>query len=169
LLALRFEDYQIEIVKSTRIIYNVRHFYRGEIIKKRIIAIDYGEKRIGVAVSDPLGITAQPVGTLKSVGKRGDVEALRALVEEKGAEAIVFGMPFRLDGSEGTLCGRIKKIGRSLEAATGLKVEYQDERFTSEEAADLLGEASVRGKKKKAVIDKIAAQIILQRYLDSVQ
>lgn len=166
---MRFEKYQIGIVKSTRIIYNESRFNRGVAIKKRIIAIDFGEKRIGVAVSDPLGITAQPVGTLKSVGKKGDVAALVTLIEEKGADAIILGMPFRLDGSEGTLCARIKKIGRALEAATGLKVEYQDERFTSEEASDALREASVRGKKKKKVIDTIAAQLILQRYLDSAE
>jgi len=139
----------------------------GKANKIRVLALDYGERRIGIAISDQLGKTAQPLRMIKSVGKRVNIEAVKAIIDEVGAEKIILGLPLRLDGSQGTIYPKVMKFGRALEAETGLKVEYVDERFTTEEAGEVLQRAGVPGKKRGKLIDIMAAQLILQRYLDS--
>ncbi|MBR2967254.1 MAG: Holliday junction resolvase RuvX [Clostridia bacterium] len=135
----------------------------------RILAIDYGDSRIGLAVSDILGIIASPVGTIKSVGMRGDIDALSQKAHELGAQTIVLGLPLNMDGSEGERAEKTRKIGSVLTKVSGLPVEYVDERLTTVSAERVLDEAEMRWDKRKKVVDTISAQIILQTYLDKIK
>jgi len=134
--------------------------------QSRVIAIDFGEKRIGVAVSDPLGITAQPVCTIHRKGKKKDIAELLEIISRYEAGQVVMGLPLRADGSAGEIAEKAKKFGEAVRAASGLPVAYQDERFTTVEAEEVLLLADMSRKRRKEVIDKLAAQLILQKYLD---
>ncbi|MDR3320883.1 MAG: Holliday junction resolvase RuvX [Synergistaceae bacterium] len=132
----------------------------------RIIALDIGTVRIGVAASDPLGTFAQGVAVLQAAGEWMD--ELSAIVEEYGARTIVVGMPRRTDGTDGPEAGRARNIMESLsERFEGVGVISWDERFTTAIATRALIEADVSRKGRKAQVDKVAAVLILQNYLDS--
>ena len=135
----------------------------------RILAVDYGDSRIGLAVSDKLGIIASPVGTIKSVGMRGDVDELSRKAQELGAELIVLGLPLNMDGSEGERAEKTRKLGSVISKVSGLEVEFMDERLTTVSAERVLDEAEMRWDKRKKVVDTISAQIILQTYLDKIK
>lgn len=136
---------------------------------KRKIALDVGDVRIGVAVSDLLGITANPRETY--VRKKGDTNADIAYfceyAKREEADAFVLGLPKNMDGTEGDRAVVTRQFGDMLQEASGLPVLYQDERLTTVSAERMLIDADVRREKRKKVIDKIAATIILQSYLDS--
>lgn len=136
---------------------------------KHKIALDVGDVRIGVAVSDLLGITANPRETYWR--KKGDVEAdIRYFCEyakKEDADTFVLGLPKNMDGTEGDRALVTREFGDALQAASGLPVVYQDERLTTVSAERMLIDADVRREKRKQVIDKVAATIILQSYLDS--
>lgn len=138
-------------------------------IQKRKIALDVGDVRIGVAVSDMLGITANPRETY--VRKKGDIEADIAYfckyAKKEDADAFVIGLPKNMDGTEGDRVVVTREFGDMLKEASGLEVYYQDERLTTVSAERMLIDADVRREKRKKVIDKVAATIILQAYLDS--
>lgn len=136
--------------------------------KTKILAIDYGTKRIGLAVSDPMGITAQPVGVLSRKGKKTDIPLIGKVIEEKEVGRIVIGLPLNMNGSEGRLCGEVKRFGKRLEKAFGLPVVYQDERLTTAQAEKVLLMDGASQQKRRAVIDQMAAQLILQKYLSAV-
>ena len=131
----------------------------------RILALDVGTKTIGVAVSDPLGMFAQPVTTVARQGVRKDTEVLQALVQEKGADTLVVGLPLELDGTEERSARLARQIGEALHQATGLPLHYVDERFTSVDAERKLIAMNVSRKKRKAVIDQVAAMLILESHL----
>ncbi|MEW6242683.1 MAG: Holliday junction resolvase RuvX [Bacillota bacterium] len=133
----------------------------------RIIAFDIGEKRIGVAVSDPLGITSAPRAFIPASGDDRDVNAMAAAAFAEGAVAIVLGLPRRTDGSIGKEAQRITDLASKLQELTGLEVVLFDERFTTRIAERTLLEANVSRRKRKACVDSMVAQIILQEYLDS--
>jgi len=133
----------------------------------RIIAFDIGEKRIGVAVSDPLGITSAPRAFIPASGDDRDVKAMAAAAFAEGAVAIVLGLPRRTDGSMGKEAQRITDLASKLQELTGLEVVLFDERFTTRMAERTLLEANVPRRKRKARVDSMVAQIILQEYLDS--
>ncbi len=135
----------------------------------RILAVDYGDSRIGLAVSDRLGIIASPVGTIKSVGMRGDVDEICSRARELEAELILLGLPLNMDGSEGERAEKTRKIGSVLSKVSGLKVDFMDERLTTVSAEKVLDEAEMRWDKRKKVVDTISAQIILQTYLDKIK
>lgn len=136
---------------------------------KRKIALDVGDVRIGVAVSDLLGITANPRETY--VRKKGDTTADIAYfceyAKREDADAFVLGLPKNMDGTEGDRAVVTRQFGDMLKEASGLPVLYQDERLTTVSAERMLIDADVRRDKRKKVIDKVAATIILQSYLDS--
>ena len=140
-------------------------------IQKHKIALDVGDVRIGVAVSDLLGITANPRETY--VRKKDDVSADIAYfceyAKKEDADAFVLGLPKNMDGTEGERAQVTRQFGDMLEKASGLKVFYQDERLTTVSAERMLIDADVRREKRKKVIDKVAATIILQAFLDSHQ
>ena len=136
---------------------------------KRKIALDVGDVRIGVAVSDLLGITANPRETY--VRKKGDTNADIAYfceyAKREEADAFVLGLLKNMDGTEGDRAVVTRQFGDMLQEASGLPVLYQDERLTTVSAERMLIDADVRREKRKKVIDKVAATIILQSYLDS--
>ncbi len=136
---------------------------------KRKIALDVGDVRIGVAVSDLLGITANPRETY--VRKKGDTNADIAYfceyAKREDADVFVLGLPKNMDGTEGDRAVVTRQFGDMLQEASGLPVLYQDERLTTVSAERMLIDADVRREKRKKVIDKVAATIILQSYLDS--
>ena len=135
---------------------------------KRKIALDVGDVRIGVAVSDLLGITANPRETY--VRKKGDTNADIAYfceyAKREEADAFVLGLPKNMDGTEGDRAVVTRQFGDMLQEASGLPVLYQDERLTTVSAERMLIDADVRREKRKKVIDAVAACIILQAYLD---
>ena len=135
---------------------------------KRWIGLDVGTRTIGVAVSDPLGFTAQPVATLERLGKKTDVPKLIALADQYDAAGFVFGLPLRTDGTEGPEAEGVRRFAAHVESGKpSLKQAFEDERFTTAIAQKVLQEARVRGrKKKKQVVDRMAAQLILQSWLD---
>jgi putative pre-16S rRNA nuclease len=133
---------------------------------KRILGIDPGEKRIGLAMSDPLGITAQGLPTIQVKSPADAVEQISRVAREADVKRIVVGLPLNMDGSEGEQAKRAHFLGSQLEELLGLPVIFRDERLTSRQAELVLLEADMRRKKRKENIDRLAAQIILQSYLD---
>jgi putative Holliday junction resolvase len=133
----------------------------------RILGLDVGSKTVGVAVSDPLGITAQGVTTLRRKSAKGDVADVKRLAAEYEASRVVVGLPLNMDGSEGPRAAASRAFGDAVSEATGLPVEYQDERLSTVAAERVLLEGDVSRKKRREVIDRLAAQIILQAWLDA--
>lgn len=137
-------------------------------MEKRKIALDVGDVRIGVAVSDVLGIAANPRETYVRKGKtlEEDIAYFCNYAKNEDADCFVLGLPINMDGSQGDRALLTRAFGDALEQASGLPVKYIDERLTTVSAERLLIEADVRREKRKTVIDKVAAAIILQSYLD---
>ena len=132
---------------------------------QRIMCIDYGEKRIGIAVSDLLGITAQGVETFNRKGE-GDAQYIADKAKELDASLIVAGLPLNMNGSEGPAVEKVRAFMGEVEAL-GCKVAYQDERMTTMSAERTLIEADMSREKRRKVIDKVAAVYILRGYLDT--
>lgn len=134
---------------------------------KRKIALDVGDKRIGVAVSDLMGICANPRETYNRRGSAEEDAAYFAdYAKKEDADAFVVGLPKNMDGTEGDRAKITREFGALLESVSGLPVIYQDERLTTVSAERMLIDADVRRDRRKKVIDKVAATIILQSYLD---
>lgn len=131
----------------------------------RILALDYGTKRIGVALSDELGWTAQPLETFERRTLDRDIAHIAALVGSHSVERVVLGLPLQLDGREGLAVQAMRAFVVKLEAGLSVPVVLWDERMTTKAAEDLLIAADVSRKKRKGVIDRIAAAILLQSYL----
>lgn len=134
---------------------------------KRSAGLDIGDKRIGVAISDALGLTAQPVGVVQRVSLKRDIDAIRSLLAPYELERLVAGLPLQMDGSEGQQSARTRAFADALASAMGLEVVYQDERMTSVQSERILVESGLRREKRRTVIDKVAATLILQAYLDA--
>lgn len=136
----------------------------------RIVGLDYGLKRIGVAVCDPTGTLATPLTTIRA-DPHDAVGRVAALIDELGRDepapaAVVIGLPLRLDGTPHEMTGRVRAFGVALSARTGLPVDYQDERLSSHEAADRLAVRHRPWRRRKALLDAASAAVILQDYLD---
>lgn len=141
------------------------------IISMRIMGLDYGSKTVGVAISDPLGITAQGIETIcrKDENKlRKTCARIKALIEEYRVERIVLGLPKHMNNDIGDRAEQSIEFGKILARRTGLEVVMWDERLTTVEAERTLIENKVRREDRKKYIDKIAAVFILQGYLDSI-
>ena len=132
----------------------------------RIMGLDVGDKTIGVAVSDLMGLTAQGVNTVKRVGKKKDIEELKAIIKERQVTKIVSGLPKNMNGTLGPQGEKVIKFCELLEQETGIKIEYWDERLSTVAAERTLIQGNVRRENRKGVIDMVAAVIILQGYLD---
>ena len=136
----------------------------------RIVGIDYGDARVGVSVSDPLGITAQGVATVANRVYEKMLDSLVKIINDHSAQKIVVGLPKNMDGTVGErgevtrafVCDLKERVG-------GIPVELWDERLTTVQAAGILNVTNTRGKDRKNVIDTVAACIILQSYLDSLK
>jgi putative holliday junction resolvase len=133
----------------------------------RILGLDYGSRRIGVALCDELGMTAQGIATITRKNREADLGAIADLVRRHGVERIVIGYPLRLDGSEGIQCEKINRFIRRLETLLSLPVIRWDETLSTKEAEELLRERGVRPEKRREVVDRVAACLILQGYLDA--
>jgi putative holliday junction resolvase len=131
----------------------------------RILAMDYGSRRIGLAVSDPLGITAQGLDTLERKNKRSDFARLERLVREYQIAEIVLGNPLRMSGEEGTQSHKVADFAEELRLRFQIPVHLWDERLTSSEANRLLREAEVSLEKRSRAVDRMAATLILQSFL----
>jgi putative holliday junction resolvase len=134
----------------------------------RILGLDIGDATIGVAVSDPFGWTAQGVKTIRRVGIKSDLKEIINIIEEYKVEKIVAGFPINMNGTLGPSSEKIKAFCGKVHEATGLEIIYQDERLTTVAATRTLIEADVSRKKRKQVIDTVAATYILQIYLDRI-
>ncbi len=133
----------------------------------RILGIDYGDRHIGLALSDVLGVTAQPFGTYRLTGRdKDDRRFFQELVASRDVREIVVGEPLRMDGSSGSRVEKTRQFAAWLEKAVGLPVAFIDERLTTREALNVLREGRLRGREKKEREDQIAAVIILSTYLE---
>ena len=133
----------------------------------RILALDLGKKRIGMAISDELGITAQGIPTLERRNKRTDFAVLSALVREKNIQRIVLGLPLRMSGEEGTQADWVRGFAEELKGHVDVPIELRDERWTSKQAERVLMGSGIRNEDRKPAIDRISAVILLQDFLDS--
>lgn len=130
----------------------------------RVLAVDPGERRIGIAISDPGGKVALPFEVIEA----GDnsVQRIKEVAKEEHVEEIIVGLPLRMDGTEGPAAEQARRLASDLEASLGLKVRLVDERLTTKSATRVLHETGVSEKKGRRVIDKMAATLLLQSYLD---
>ena len=138
----------------------------ARLARVRVLGLDVGSRTIGVAVSDELGMAAHGVTTLQRRGTVKDVVQVKDLVKKYSVEKVVVGMPYEIDGSVGRRAERVKVFYEAL-AAAGLTVDECDERFSTVEATETLLQANMSRAKRKEVIDQMAAQVILQRWLDA--
>jgi len=136
-------------------------------MNKRIVALDVGDRRIGIAVSDALGITAQPVETYTRVGYGPDVRRILEICTQYETDQILCGLPRNMDGTQGFQVDKVRQFAKKLEEQ-GLVVSYYDERMTTMLAESALLEANMRRDDRKKKVDMVAAVMILQSYLDSL-
>ncbi len=133
----------------------------------RILALDVGHKRIGLAVSDPLGFTAQGLSILERRGREADIARLVEVAREYQVQEILVGLPRHMDGRLGSQAEGILELANALGEALGVPVTTWDERLSSKEAERVLIAADVSRRRRRQVLDKMAAVLILQAYLDS--
>lgn len=133
----------------------------------KILAVDLGLARTGLAVSDPRELLASPIGTVEERDLSRLAEKIAAVAAKHKAELLVVGHPRNMDGSRGESARRAEDFAATLESLTGLPARLWDERMTTVSAIGYLNETDVRGKKRKQVVDTVAATIILQDFLDS--
>ena len=132
----------------------------------RIMGLDYGKARIGVAFSDLSGTIASADHIYKTQSEQQNLSYFSNLVKEKSVTLIVLGLPLNADGTESEMSLIVRDFGAKLAGTAGVEVAFQDERYTSFEAEELLKEAHLKWEKRKELLDKISAQIILQNYKD---
>jgi putative holliday junction resolvase len=137
-------------------------------MNSRLLGIDHGDSRIGLAISDELGSFAHPYRTLPASPRV--LDEIRAIVERERISGIVIGLPKNMDGTLGASAAKAKSFGEQLaQAVPTVKIQFWDERMTTQEAQRALHEAGKNAKQSKKMIDQVAAQILLQNYLDSLQ
>jgi putative Holliday junction resolvase len=134
----------------------------------RILALDLGKRRIGLAISDPLGITAQGLPNLVRTTKRADLALLQQLIREREVGLVLLGNPIGMRGAEGRQSGWVREFAGAIEKYTGLPVKLWDERLTSVEAGRVLRSSGISIEKRAAAVDRLSAVILLQSYLDAV-
>ena len=132
----------------------------------RIMGLDIGNNTIGVAVSDLMGMTAQGITTIKREIKKKDIEAIKDIIKEQNVNLIVSGLPKNMNGTVGPQAEKVMKFCELIKEETKLEVEFWDERLTTVSAEKMLISGDVSRKNRKKVIDKLAAVLILQNYLD---
>lgn len=133
----------------------------------RVLGVDLGSKRIGVAVSDFTGTVASPLTVIqRSKSRRHDHDSIARLAREEEAEAIVVGLPLNMDGSHGPAARSAEREAHDIATVAGMPVHLQDERLTTVTAERALREANMRGEDRRGVVDKVAAAVLLQTWLD---
>jgi len=132
-----------------------------------VLALDLGKRRIGLALSDALGITAQGLETLERTNIRADLARLKQIISEYNVSRILIGYPLHMGGQEGRQAEHAREFGARLQTATGLPVEFWDERLTTVEAQRVLRQSGISIEKRAKAVDRLAAVILLESYLDS--
>lgn len=151
----------------TRLIVSVVLIYKFErIFILRILGIDYGDARVGLALSDITKTLAGGIGNVKVSGLNSAVTAVSERIKDEQIEKIVCGLPVNMNGTEGERALRVREFAKRLSEKTGLEVEFIDERRTTVMAHSFMNETGTHGKKRKKSVDTLSAQIILQTYLD---
>ena len=135
----------------------------------RILGLDVGSKTIGVAISDPLGWTAQGIDTVRRKNKEQDIELVHKICKDYGVETIVIGLPKNMNGTIGESGERVLALAELIKEKTNLPIEMWDERLTTVAAHRAMLEADLSRNKRKKIVDKIAATYILQGYLDRIR
>ncbi len=135
----------------------------------RILALDLGKRRIGLALSDELGITAQGLATLHRTRVREDLEKLGQLIRENNVSLILMGNPVHMSGQEGRQSDYSRDFGERLKAFTGVDIKLWDERLTTVEAQRVLRESGISLQKRNQAVDRLSAVILLESYLDSLR
>jgi putative Holliday junction resolvase len=133
----------------------------------RVLGLDVGDRRIGIALSDALGLTAQPVATVERRASRGDIDAIQALVERHRVEQVVVGLPLTLRGEQGPQAKKVVAFAERLRQRLAIPVRLLDERLTTMQGARSLLEAGASRRRRRRVIDQVAAQLILQQFLET--
>lgn len=133
---------------------------------KRWLGLDLGSVRIGVALSDPLGVTAQPLTVLKSAGTQKDIMAIGELVNQHEVTQVIVGLPFNMDGTESSTTKKIREFTSKLAERLNVPVFFVDERLTSKQAERAMIEGNVRREKRKEKIDQVAAALLLKSALE---
>ena len=131
----------------------------------RVLGLDLGRRRIGLALSDPKGVIALPAGALQRRDLASDLESLRAFAVEREVERIVVGLPIHMSGRVGTEAAAAQSFARALAGATGLPVDTLDERWTTVEAERALRATGLKARRRREVVDSVAAAILLRTYL----
>lgn len=134
----------------------------------RILGLDVGDRTIGVAISDPLGFTAQGITTIRRKSEEYDIEKLLEICNEYGVETIISGLPKNMNGTIGEQAQKVQRFCEALGSHTDIEIKFWDERLTTMAANRAMLEADMSRKKRKGLVDKIAATYILQGYLDSL-
>jgi putative holliday junction resolvase len=134
----------------------------------RVLALDLGKRRIGLALSDPLGITAQGLPTLERTRIRDDLDALDRLARDHEVTLILMGQPLHMNGAEGRQAEYARDFADRLAARTGIEIKFWDERLTTVEAQRVLRESGVSIEKRARAVDRLSAVILLSSYLDSL-
>ena len=132
----------------------------------KYLSVDYGDKRTGLAECDVSGLLASGIGTVSEGGMKKTAERVKREAEARGCVKIIIGLPKNMDGSEGFRADAVKAFAALLAEITEIPIEFYDERMTTMEAYRFLGETGTFGKKRKASVDTLSAEIILQNYLD---
>ena len=140
--------------------------YHTKPVKGRILALDLGKKRIGLALSDPLGITAQGLPTFQRTNIREDLAALAALIEKHEVTLLLMGQPLHMSGDESRQSEYTRDFAARLGERTGIEVRFWDERLTSVEAERVLKQSGISIEKRARAVDRLAAVILLGSYLD---
>ncbi|MDD5170815.1 MAG: Holliday junction resolvase RuvX [Syntrophales bacterium] len=133
----------------------------------KILGLDYGDRRIGVAVSDESELVAEGLTTIVRKNRRTDLHALGELIEANRVEEIVIGYPIRLDGMEGIQCEKVKQFADLVKRIFHRPVIFWDEAFTTKDAEDMMMRVNVKKERRRSMVDRIAASMILQNYLDA--
>jgi putative Holliday junction resolvase len=136
---------------------------------RRILAVDYGRKRIGLALSDELGLTAQPLGTLVRMNRQKDLSRLREACRTHGVTHIIVGHPLHMTGEAGEMANEAARFAARIEKEIGIDVELVDERLTSWEAAQTVAETRPPARRKREPLDDVAAAILLRDYLEQTR
>jgi len=130
------------------------------------MGIDYGDKRIGIALTDLMQVIASPFEVYKTVNMDADAEHIQKIIEEQQVKTVVIGLPLNMDGSEGERAKKTRLFGSYIADKSNINIIFQDERLTSFEADNILSDAKIKTDKRKTLIDKLSACLILESYLN---
>lgn len=132
----------------------------------RLMGVDLGDVRIGIALSDETQFLASGYGVIKHEGRRKSVEKIGKIIDEYDVEAVIMGLPRNMNGTYGPMAEKVKRFGEALTDQLGVRVHYQDERLSTVAAENVLIQGGLTREKRRQVVDQVAATVILQAYLD---